>query len=82
MALTAAQTVQARAEIVSDVFGVQPATVTKPQIDVVSAAVSDWLDSVAASFNTAVSTTVLAGASTQVKTMVLTAVAKAKYGVG
>lgn len=78
-ALTSAQIEQARRAIVTAVFGTQPVTVTKPQVDAVSAAASTWLDTNAASFVTAMNGTVAQGQSAAVLAVILASVATAKY---
>lgn len=80
MALTSNQVVDARQRIMTAVFGTQPATVTKPQIDAVAAAASAWLDTNATSFVTAMNGTVAQGQPANVLATILSSVAIAKYG--
>lgn len=80
MALTPTQVIDARQRIVAAVFGITPATVTKPQIDTVSAAATTWLEANAASFVTALNGTVAQGQSAPVLAAILAAVAQSRYG--
>lgn len=82
MALTAPQLEYARREIVAAVFGVTPATVTKSQIDAVSAAITTFIEGATfqSGFASAISGTVLAGQTAAIQSAVFAAVAKARYG--
>lgn len=80
MALTAPQTLWARRQIVSEVFGATPVNVTKAEIDSTVAALVTWAETNAASAATAMAGTPLAGASAAVKANCLSIAIRARYG--
>lgn len=81
MAFTANQTIEARRQTVVAAFpNGAPVTVTKAQIDTATAAVVSWLEANAASYNSAIAGTVLAGATTAIKSQILALCAEIRYG--
>lgn len=81
MALTAAQVVWARRQVVADIFGASPVNVTKAQIDAAVAAVVASLEGSAGTELVAAMTgTALESASVAVKAEVVAIAAMARYG--
>jgi hypothetical protein len=80
MALTQPQKIYAREQIVATVFGTAPVTVTKAQVDAVSAAATTWLESNAVSFQSGMSGTVAQNQPPPVLAAILASVATARYG--
>lgn len=81
MALTAPQVPVAR-NVVRDIAfpGGVPVNLTKTQFDTTIATIVTWLENNAASFNTAIAGTPLAGQSAAVKAAIMAAVAVVRYG--
>lgn len=80
MALTAPQTLWARRQVVADVIGSAPATVTKAQIDEAVAACVSWMESNSTSALAAMDGTALAGATNATKAEVFAIGVVARYG--
>lgn len=79
MALTAPQVLWARRQVVADVFGAAPVTVTKAEIDSSIAALVTWIEANATSALAAMAGTPLAGASTTIKGQCLAIAIEARY---
>lgn len=81
MALTAPQVIDARRVVIPIAFpGGAAVNLTKAQLDTTIATIVTWLENNAASFNTAIAGTPLAGQSAAVKAAIMAAVAVVRYG--
>lgn len=81
MALTAPQVIEARRVTIPIAFPAgAPVNLTKAQLDTTIATIVTWLENNAASFNTAIAGTPLAGQSAAVKSSIMAAVALVRYG--
>jgi hypothetical protein len=80
MALTAPQALWARRQVVAEVFGTNPVTVTKTDIDTSINALVSWIEANVASAQASLNGTPLAGASAAVKAEALSIAIRARYG--
>ena len=80
MALTAPQQLQARRQVVAEVFGAAPVNVTKAEIDTAINACVTWIETNSASAVAALAGTALAAASATVKAQVIAIAIKNRYG--